>query len=338
MKKLFFLSILVMMLPLRFAFSKANDNCERPGGDAKSIAKYDCAPNALASSYADSYSRFHYKGIVFRNLPESSVLARAVIENRLNNAANALHQGQNPNAQIWLPVSWCGDDERVMGPCFQEPMRLLDFAAMVGNVEAIKLLLSSPSIRVNDSPDFSSAITQATQRAHPAALKAILQDPRLRIGAKTPIVFQLAYEALFYDRARSTDVKEVVRLLLADGRLDPNQREKQAHIYAAEATNIASRHREGETTPLMDAAVQAQPEIIEVLLQDSRVRSGINLKSDSGKTALSIAAMGASLVKAKNFSTQSEADATKRNYDKCVELLVSKNGKKSSIFDRIFGN
>lgn len=337
MKKLLSISIFLTLLPLSFSLAyDSDDYCNNgPHRPANSLAKYGCAVNVLVHTYADQFSRGNYKTVVYSNQPNRAALSKAIIENRIDDARAALAQGQNPNSPVWLATSWCSDSEGIEAPCFNGPIRLLDFAAMVGNVEAIKLLLSSPAIEVNDSADYSSAITEATERAQPAALKLILQDPRLHIGAKTPAVFHLASTAIDFDKTRLADAQEVLRLLLADKRLDPNTREAQPYLYAADPYNPFSRHREGNTTPLMYEALRAHPEMLEVLLQDPRVREGINLRSDSGKTALAIAVVGSKIIDEKSLDAEEEA-AAERNYARSIEILKSRGASKGSIIGRIF--
>lgn len=338
MKKLLSISIFLALLPLSFSFALSNETCNIGfKRAADSLAKYGCAMNALAHTYADEFSRFNYNSVIYSNAPGDAVLAKAIVENRIGDAKVALQQGQNPNALIWLATSWCSDSEGVLAPCFHPPIRLLDFAAMVGNVEAIKLLLSSPRIQLNDTPNFSTAIAQATERAQPKALKILLQDPRLRISGPTPPVFHLASASLFDDKSRLADAQDVLRLLLADKRLDPNAREPQVYLYKAVRFQIYDRHREGDTTALMYEALMANPGMIEVLLEDSRVREGMNtLVSNKGKTALAIAVTGSKIVNSKNFLTQAEADEMQRDYDRSVEVLKARGGSKGSIIGRIF--
>lgn len=164
------------------------------------------------------------------------------------------------------------------------------------------------------------------ERAQPKALRVLLQDPRLRIAGKTPPVFHLASTVLLFDKTRLVDTQEVLRLLLADKCLDPNAREPQQHLYGAEWFHTFSHLCESDTTVSMQEPLLAHRGMLEVLLQDSRVRDGINLRSDSGETA-AIAAVGSRLVDVKNFESQAEADEMKRDYDRSVELL-SGRGKK----------
>lgn len=135
---------------------------------------------------------------------------------------------------------------------FVKPEYPLGNACIAGHHDVVSLLLSTPGFDVDIKGDLQRhPLFLAARGKHLEVISVLLRDPRIHLDKGGEMVL---------GEAIADGNTELVRLLLGDGRIDPNYSQMPLPLFTRSASNALEK-----------AIVSGKVEIVEMLLLDGRV-------------------------------------------------------------------